>query len=174
MDKLPRRKNIRLKGYDYSQAGYYFITICTKDRQKLFGEIVGAGDPACPRIVGADDPVRPEPFMKSNEIGKMVYDCWNKINDIYNNVMTGAFCLMPNHIHGIVVISGGGQSRPPLPKIIQGYKSVSTRMCFKYNIKTIWQRNYYDRIIRNEHEYLKACEYIENNPLKWVEDKYYI
>lgn len=129
MDKLPRRKNIRLKNYDYSRAGYYFITICTKDRQKLFGEIVGVDDPVCPQ---------------------------------------------PNHIHGIVVIYEGGQGRPPLPKIIQGYKSVSTRMCFKYNIKIIWQRNYYDRIIRNRQEYEEICIYIENNPLKWVEDKYYI
>lgn len=126
MTKLPRRKNIRLKDFDYSQAGYYFITICTKERKKLFGE-----------IVGADDSVSPSPVMKPNEIGNIAYDCWNKINDIYDNVTTDAFCLMPNHIHGIIAISSGGQSRPPLPKIIQGYKSVSTRMCFKYNIKTI-------------------------------------
>ncbi|WP_089284576.1 transposase [Anaerovirgula multivorans] len=163
MDKLPQRKNIRLKNYDYSQAGYYFITICTKGRQNLFGEIVEADDPVCPKQV-----------MKANKIGKIVCACWNKINDIYDNVRTDSFCLMPNHIHGIVVISEGGQSRPPLPKIIQGYKSVSTRMCFKYNIKTIWQRNYHDRIIRNQQEYLKIYEYMENNPLKWAEDKYYI
>ena len=147
----------------YSRAGYYFITICTMDRQKLFGEIVGADDPVCP-----------QPVMRANEIGKIVYKCWNKINDIYDNVRTDAFCLMPNHIHEIVVIYEGGQGRPPLPKIIQGYKSVSTRMCFKYNIKIIWQRNYYDRIIRNRQEYEEICIYIENNPLKWVEDKYYI
>ena len=103
MDKLPRRKDIRLKDYDYSQAGYYFITICAMDRQKLFGEIVGADDPVCP-----------QPVMKANEIGKIACQCWNKINDIYDNVRTDAFCLMPNHIHGIIVISGGwtGSSTP--------------------------------------------------------------
>lgn len=163
MDKLPQRKNIRLKNYDYSQAGYYFITICTQGRLGIFGEIVGADDPVCPQKI-----------MKSNEIGKMVHECWNKINHIYDNVETDAFCLMPNHIHGIIIISEGGQGRPPLQKIIQGYKSVTTRMCFKYNMKKIWQRNYYEHIIRNEFEYQKIYEYIEQNPLKWYEDKYYI
>ena len=163
MDKLPRRKNIRLKNYDYSKAGYYFVTICTKDRQGLFGE-----------IVAADDSVR-QPVMRANKIGKIIYECWSKINEIYDNVRTDAFCLMPNHIHGIIVISEkGGQGRPPLPKIIQGFKSVTTRMCFKYNYKAIWQHNYYERIIRNENEYRKILQYIETNLIKWEVDKYYI
>jgi REP element-mobilizing transposase RayT len=163
MDKLPIRKSIRLKEYDYSQAGYYFITICTVGRLGLFGQIVGADDPVCPK-----------PVMTTNEIGKIVVDCWNRINDIYDNVTTDAFCIMPNHIHGIIVINEGGQGRPPLHKIIQGFKSVTARLCFKYNISTIWQKNYYEHIIRNEQEYLKICEYIEWNPLKWIEDEYYV
>ncbi len=163
MEKLPQRKNVRLKEYDYSQAGYYFITICTHNKMGIFGEIVGADNHVCQQAV-----------MKANRIGRIVYECWNRMNDIYDNVKTDAFCLMPNHIHGIVVISEGGQSRPPLPKIIQGYKSVTTRMCFKYNLKTIWQRNYYEHIIRSELEYQEICKYIENNPLNWAADKYYI
>lgn len=163
MDKLPQRKNIRLKNYDYSQAGYYFITICTNDKSAMFGE-----------IVEADDTISEPPTMRANEIGKIVHECWNRINDIYDNVRTDAFCLMPNHIHGIIVISEGGQGGPTLSKIIQSYKSVTARMCFKYNIKTIWQRNYYGHIIRNELEYQKIYEYIETNPLKWADDKYYI
>lgn len=163
MKQLPRRKNIRLKSYDYSNTGYYFVTICTKNKQKLFGEIIRTDDPVCPSTA-----------MQANSIGKIVKECWYKINDICDHIKTDAFCLMPNHIHGIIMILTGGQSRPPLPKIIQGFKSVSTRMCFSYNLKIIWQRGYYDRVIRNEREYLKACEYIENNSLKWVEDKYYI
>lgn len=162
MEKLSQRKNIRLKEYDYSQAGYYFITICTKNRIPLFGE-----------IVVADDPVR-QSVMKANEIGRMIYQCWNKTNEIYKNVRTDVFCLMPNHIHGIIIISEkNGQSHPSLSKIIQGFKSVTTRLCFKYNHKTLWQRNYYDRIIRNQEEYEKIYEYIETNPLKWKEDEYY-
>jgi len=163
MDKLPQRKNIRLQNYDYSQTGYYFVTICTKDRINIFGNIVVADDPVCHKST-----------METNEIGEIVKNCWNKIDDIYDNAKTDAFCIMPNHVHGIIVVGQGGQSRPPLPKIIQGFKSVTTRMCFKYDIKILWQRNYYDHIIRNEHEYQSICEYIENNPLKWIEDEYYI
>ncbi len=168
---MPRRKSIRLKNYDYSLPGYYFITICAQNHAKIFGNIitaVGADDSVCPNT--AD----PEPHMLANDIGRIVEKCWYKINNLYENVKTDAFCLMPNHIHGIIVISEGGQGRPPLHKIIQGYKSVSTRMCYKYNYRNIWQRNYYDRIIRNEEEYSKIQEYIINNPLKWHEDKYYI
>ena len=67
----------------------------------------------------------------------------------------------------------GGQRRPPLQKIIQGFKSVTTRECYKYGYKQIWQRKYYEHIIRNEKEYYKIIEYIRTNPLKWEEDKYY-
>lgn len=115
MDNLRRRKQLRLKDYDYSQAGYYFITICTKDRLNLFG-----------KIVGADDPVR-LPVMDLNEIGQIVCECWGKTNEIYNNVKTDSYCIMPNHIHGIILIGeAGGQSHPPLQKIIKGFKSVTT------------------------------------------------
>ena len=162
MHKLPERKNIRLKDYDYTRAGHYFITICTKEKEKLFGEIIEADD-SCIQTI-----------MKLNEIGKVACECWENINNIYQDVRTDAFCIMPNHIHGIVVIHEGGQGRPPLQKIIQGYKSVTTRQCFKYGIKNLWQRNYYDRIIRNRREYLKIYEYIEMNPLKWTLDKYYV
>ena len=163
MNKLPQRKNIRLKNYDYSQAGYYFVTICTKDRLGLFGDIV----------LGSEDSAL-LPTTTPNKIGDIVCECWNKINEIYDNVKIDAFCLMPNHIHGIIIISEtDGQSRPSLPKIIQGFKSVSTRMCFKYNYKTIWQKNYYEHIIRSQEEYERIYEYIETNPLKWKEDKYY-
>lgn len=164
MDKLPQRKNMRLKEYDYSQAGYYFITICTKDRMNLFGEI----------LVGSDDSVRPA-TMQVNNIGEIIYSCWDKINDVYDNVKTDAFCIMPNHVHGIIIISeSDGQSRPSLPHIIQGFKSVTTRMCFKYNYKTLWQKSYHDHIIRNEEDYINIYQYIETNPLKWEDDKYYI
>ena len=169
MEKLPKRKNTRLKSYDYSQAGYYFITICSKDKSSLFGE-----------IVGSDDSVRPHisthgPIMRVNEVGKVIQECWDKINGIYDNVRTDAFCLMPNHIHGIIAIyEADGQSRPSLPKIIQGFKSITTRMCFKFNYKTIWQGSFYDHIIRDEDDYKRIYEYIDTNQIKWEIDKYYI
>ena len=164
MNDLPRRRQLRLKDYDYSQPGYYFITICAEGKTKYFWlELKGVDDPA-------------HPFqMQSNKIGDIVCECWNKINELYDGIKTDSFCLMPNHIHGIIVIeNAGGQGRPPLQKIIQGFKSVTTRMCFKYNFQTIWQRGYYEHIIRAEEESYKIKEYIENNALKWQDDKYYI
>ncbi|MBB6218761.1 REP element-mobilizing transposase RayT [Anaerosolibacter carboniphilus] len=159
----PKRKSIRLKDYDYGQAGYYFVTVCTVNRNSLFG-----------KIVGVDDPVHP-PLMQKNQIGEIVFECWNRINRIYPNVVTDEFCLMPNHIHGIVLISEMvGQGRPTLQKIMQGFKSVTTRMCFKYGYRNIWQKSYYEHVIRNEQELNEIREYIINNPIKWREDKYFI
>ncbi|HHT50845.1 MAG TPA: hypothetical protein GXZ78_05170 [Eubacteriaceae bacterium] len=73
---------------------------------------------------------------------------------------------MPNHIHGIINNLSGGQRRPPLHQIIQGYKSVTTRLCYEFKIKSLWQHNYYDRVIRSREEYLTILEYVKNNPLK--------
>ena len=167
---MHQRKRLRLKEYDYSQPGYYFVTICTKDREGLFGN-----------IVGVDDPVHP-PLMKLNQIGEIVCECWKKINELYENIKTDFFCLMPNHIHGIIVISdadgrsvrGGGQGRPPLHKIIQGFKSVTTRMCFIYGYKTIWQQNYYEHIMRGEQELNSIRQYITDNSTSWQDDEYYM
>jgi len=163
MGQLPQRKNIRLKNYDYSTPGYYFITICTKDRMGLFGDIVIEQD--APTLSGK---------MDISDVGKIVCECWIKINELYDNVTTDLFCIMPNHIHGIIIISETDGESPTLAKIIQGFKSVTSRMCFKYNYKTIWQANYYEHIIRNQEEYEKICEYIQTNAMKWEEDKYYI
>ena len=164
MGKLPQRKNTRLKNYDYSKPGYYFITICTKDRMGIFGDIVF--EPAASNLSGK---------MDLSDIGCIICECWLEINELYENVTTDAFCIMPNHIHGIIVISETDSDSPPsLAKIIQGFKSVTSRICYKYNYKTIWQANYYEHIIRNQEEYEKICEYIQTNPLKWEEDMYYI
>ena len=159
--ELPIRKTARLCGYDYSQAGYYFVTICTKDKHEILGH-----------IVGADDSVRPS--VVKSQIGIIVENSWHEINRVYENVKAVKFCVMPNHIHGIIVIENtGGQSRPPLQKVIQGYKSVTTRMCFTMGCRQIWQRSYNDHVIRNESEYLKICQYIDKNPAQWEKDRYY-
>ena len=163
MNDLSQRKQIRLKDYGYSQPGYYFITICAKDKQSIFGDITEVND-----LI--------QPFqMQSSKIGEIVCKCWNKINELYEGIKTDSFCLMPNHIHGIIVIyRTGGQGRPPLPRIIQGFKSVTTRMCLKFDYQAVWQRGYYEHIIRNEEELYKIREYIKNNILKWKDDKYYV
>ena len=177
MKELPTRKSLRLKQYDYSRNGAYFITICTYNREHLLGH-----------IVGADDPVRPS-VTEESEIGQIARTCWNEINNIYQNIRTDKFCIMPNHVHGIIFIENGdghverdaggqagdvgGQGRPPLHKVLQGYKSVTTRMCFQMGHQKIWQRSYHDRIIRSEAEYQKIWQYIEENPTKWEEDEHY-
>ena len=166
--ELPQRKNIRLKYYDYSLEGYYFITICTKDRKEILGKI---------KPVGADDPVRPKPNISEEKInltpiGTIVEKYWKETNKIYDNVILDEYVIMPNHMHGIICLKGG-QSRPPLQKIIQGFKSVTTRECFRYGYKQIWQRNYYEHVIRNDKEYYEIKNYIQNNIINWETDKYF-
>ena len=178
MNKLLGRKNIRLQNYDYSQAGYYFVTICTQDRQKLFGEIING------KLILND---------RGEMIKKWIYEIENK----FSHILIDRYIIMPNHLHCIIIVGAdlcvcpknnimpykqGGHIGLPLPQIIQWFKTMTTNEYIKgvknkiyppFN-KKIWQRNYYDRIIRNEQEYEKIYEYIENNPLKWEEDKYYI
>lgn len=161
MDKLPNRKNIRLKDFNYSQTGYYFITICTKDKKNIFWN-VGASF-ACPH----------QQHHLSN-IGKTIDTEINKINNIYETyVEINNYVIMPNHIHMIIIIynKGGENSQAPkISRIIQQFKgSISKQAGFP-----LWQKSFYDHIIRNQTEYEKINEYIETNPLKWEEDKYYL
>ena len=163
---LPQRKNIRLKGYDYSNAGYYFITICTHNRQPLFGSIDNGQ-------------------MILNEYGQIAMQDLLLIPEGFINVKLDKFVVMPNHLHGIIAITGDeiGQSeaersRPfptaVIPKIIGLYKSGIARKIHELDPGIIvWQKSYHDHIIRNEAEYQKIWEYIDTNPLKWEIDKYY-
>ena len=156
MEKLPNRKNIRLKEYDYSQAGYYFVTICTHNRQNLLGKVVGGGLCAAPYV------------MLSN-IGKDVETNLLKLPRIFDGIVIKPYIIMPNHIHFVVQLTGR-HGDLPLHKLVGQFKSYTT----KIHSGILWQRNYYDHIIRNQQEYEKIYEYIETNPLKWEEDKYYI
>ena len=130
----------------------------------------------CMCTVGADDSVRPimkMPKIKNTIIGEIVNNYWCEIQNLYNGIKIHDYIIMPDHIHGIIEIQGG-QGRPPLQKIIQGFKSVTTRKCFLFGYKQIWQRNYYEHIIRNEKELYQIIEYIEYNPLNWENDEYNI
>ncbi|MBW2558634.1 MAG: hypothetical protein JRD69_07385 [Deltaproteobacteria bacterium] len=133
-----RRRSIRLKGYDYSQAGLYFITMCTHNRLCLFGEIKNGE-------------------MILNEYGEIAEKEWIKTSKMRANIYLDVFGIMPNHVHGIIEINGivegrGTMHRAPTP---------------------VWQRNYYEHIIRNEKSCHQIAEYIQTNPLKWRDDKYY-
>jgi len=174
----PRRKNsLRLHGYDYSAVGAYFVTIVTWQREMLFGEIVAGETPEGGQVV-------------LNEMGKIVRDEWERTPQIRREVELGAYVVMPNHLHGVVIINDnddvyavGATGRSPLrphgpkPKslgaIMAGFKSsVTKRINTLHNSPgvPVWQRNYHDRIIRNEREMTRIWNYIESNPARWDDD----
>ncbi len=166
------RKPNRLQDYDYSQAGYYLVTICTQDKVNYFGEIEKAR-------------------MQLNDIGQIATDCWQDIPEHFRNTALDEFVVMPNHIHGIVVIKGNDFLRDDgvgnndrcslrrarnmelLPKIISQYKSSVTRMVRKRwgNHSFGWQKSFYDHVIRNDADLHRVRTYIQNNPLNWELDR---
>lgn len=171
---LHHRHSIRLKEYDYSQNGMYFITVCAQNRECLFGEII--------EIVGAGPCARPG--MKLNNVGKMIETVWNEIPKYYNNMEIDVFQIMPNHIHGIIVINNGqpqgvAPTKLSLPDVVHRFKTMTTKRYIDgvknkhwppFNGK-LWQRNYYEHIIRNEQSLEEIREYIVNNPSNWGNDQ---
>lgn len=207
------RRSIRLKGYDYSQPGAYFITMCTQDRACLFGEVVDGK-------------------MRLNDAGRMVEKWWVELNRKFPGVQTDAYIVMPNHFHGIIVITvgadlrvcpyaddgtdahgvgadlrvcphpNGGTGAPqpgahvsgahvsgahasgahagaPLPEIVQWFKTMTTNEYIR-GVKTLgwppfrgrlWQRNYYEHIIRDDESLNRIRRYIAENPLRWRLDR---
>ncbi len=143
------------------------MTIVTHDRKSIFG-----------RIINGD--------MELNDIGKMVKEVWMAIPDHFPNVEMGEYVIMPNHIHGIISITVEATHASPLPRISKGpmpgsigaiigsYKSAATRSFHKIqnsHENSLWQRNYYEHIIRNERDYQAIYEYILANPINWEEDE---
>lgn len=157
------RRSIRMPGYDYSREGAYFVTICAYDRGCLFGEIKDGG-------------------MQLNEFGKIVGRCWYDLSNHYKNMELDCFVIMPNHIHGIIKIVGAGFKPAPtdvdtnhgLPEIIRALKTFSARKINQIRKNPgmpVWQRNYYEHIIRGEDELNRIREYIINNPAQWDNDR---
>lgn len=179
-----RNESSRLKGWDYSNDGQYFITICTHDRQCLFGKVING-------------------IMQLSEIGKIVHEEWNKSFEIRDELFCDVWILMPNHLHAIVRICGDcGDGRPSVrtelgddcgagrpagrtgiayrsPKsissFIAGFKSSATKKINELRCMPrvpVWQTRFHDHIIRNEEEYIRIERYINVNPDKWEEDKF--
>ena len=168
-ERLVKRRSIRLKEYDYSRAGAYFLTICTHRRQCLLGAMVDG------RVI-------------LSSIGKIVVEEWLRSAEVRKEIELDAFVIMPNHLHGIVAIHGGereivsncleAERRTIKPKTIgsfvSGFKAAVTVRANELRGtpgKSIWQRNYYEHIIRSEKELNRIREYIENNPLRWQIDR---
>jgi REP element-mobilizing transposase RayT len=161
---IHHRRSVRLREYDYSSNGYYFVTICTQHREHIFGEIVNGK-------------------MALSESGKIVDVWWRKIFVKYDYVLMDEYVIMPNHMHGIMVIVGAGFPRPQeimyenrilgIGQIIAFFKYQTTKVM---NVlqdmpgNRVWQRNYYERVIRCGAELKNARQYIIDNPRKWVDD----
>ncbi|PVD52769.1 hypothetical protein DC498_07510 [Terrimonas sp.] len=191
MNKHHHRRSIRLKGYDYSKAGLYFITICCQHKICRFGEIINKK-------------------MVLNEFGQIAYNEWIKLPERFPNFELDVFQIMPNHMHGIIALVGAplagapdkntdvctnvpinddgndtvvGAGASPAPttvgNIIGAYKSLAANGCLDIDksknetMGKLWQRNYYEHIIRDEKSYQNISNYIINNPAKWAEDKFY-
>jgi putative transposase len=165
-----RRRSIRLKGYDYALPGAYFVTLNTWHREHLFGEIVDGE-------------------MQLSEYGELVQDCWDETPAHFARVQLDAFVVMPNHVHLVIILTDSDTSRgtacraraptfgksipDSLPTIIRSLKSAVTKRVNELRetpSAPVWQRNYYERVIRNERKLDAVRRYIVANPANWNED----
>lgn len=171
------RKRLRLKNYDYSKPGAYFITICVKNRKCVFGEIRNGK-------------------MFLNEWGKIVHQQWEWLHHQYDYLIMDEFVVMPNHFHAILIIAdniaGNGRDRSlqnvycnqspqqpqkikPVPELIGAFKTTSSKLIHQSGLPNFkWQKSYYEHIIRNEHSMQRIRKYIIENPQKWESDLDYI
>lgn len=159
--ELPKRKPNRLKDYDYSQSGAYFVTICVSQRRCVLGDVVSVGESiALPSRINL------------SAYGKTVDDAIDNISKYYPTVTVDKYVIMPNHVHLLLQMhrdNGRTMSAPTISRIIAQMKGCITK---KTGV-SIWQKSFYDHIIRNEKEYLEIWEYIDSNPEKWEEDCFY-
>jgi len=174
--EMHHRKSIRLNEYDYSQPGMYYLTICTHNRQFFFGDITGEE-------------------MRLHDAGIAAVNCWDEIPKHFPNVLLDQCIVMPNHVHGIIVITEAAGAngdvgandysplrtvQPPRKKgtskkigsIVRGFKIGVTKWFQEnHSPQTVWQRNYYEHIIRDDDDLNRIREYIINNPMNWDIDE---
>jgi putative transposase len=178
MKKKPRRhlrRSIRLKGYDYTLSGAYFVTICIQGGECLLGDVV-------------------EDEIRANLAGLMVQESWHALTNRFSGVDIDAFVVMPNHVHGVIILYGdhdvsknpsvsqemtGTRAAPAVGDVVGAYKSITTIEYIRGVRERgwpafegrFWQRNYWERIIRNEREFEAIRRYIWNNPASWKKDR---
>lgn len=171
-----RIASARAPWWDYGQDAAYFVTICTKDRKHFFGDVVNG-------------------VMKLSHVGIIADLLWNEIKNHANHIGLDEYVVMPNHVHGILILNGNRVetthplSLPPVPEpptksrfqnqgkntlssIVGSYKSAVTRHAHRLGFEFEWQSRFHDHVIRNEEEYHRIANYISLNPKKWNEDKF--
>ena len=171
-EQLPKRKRNRLKNYNYNWRSSYFITVCTKDRRSILGSVskkyISDGnsdsDENCV-AVSAD--------VILSKIGKVVQKHIEASRDAYDNIELENYVIMPNHIHLILYVSGADEESTSPCAAIPKYISVLKKYINKECGKNIFQRSYYDHIIRNEKDFDKVWDYVEGNPIMWEKDCLY-
>ncbi len=169
-----RAESARLKGWDYSSVGYYFVTICTLEKLCTLGAVVDG-------------------VMRLSAVGKIVAEEWQKTAALRNNVTLDEWVVMPNHMHGIICINDGdtvethcnaslpkaqysnafGPQKNNLSSIIRGFKGASTKRIHLDDHDFAWQARFHDEIIRDDNMLARVREYIRNNPLQWELDEEY-
>jgi len=176
-----RRRPLHLRGFDYSKEGAYFVTICTRNREYLFGAVVDGE-------------------MRLNNVGRVVQTVWGGLSDRFPTIELDAFVVMPNHVHGILVVRaalappkrrkvgaglalpvGGAASSAPtrfasttLGTVVRAFKSISAigvNRLLSRSGQSLWQRSYYEHVIRTEESLSRIREYIATNPLRWELDR---
>ena len=179
------RRQIRLKNYNYSENGAYFVTICSKNKEGLFGKVVGDGIPDVP-LAERDD--NGNVYVKLSDVGQTIQQTIKYIDEHNENIEIEKYVIMPNHIHLLIMIKRinekdfGTSGKPSptknedetraneiIPKLISSLK----RYTNKQSGIDLWQRSYHDHIIRTQKDYDRISEYIDTNPIKWKFDKYY-
>ena len=173
-EELPKRKSTRLKSFDYSSAGAYFVTICTKDRKRILSNIikpsVGVGAFDDPMNGAHDDP--PTPQIRLTEIGK-VTEKYLLSSENIPGVKIDRYVIMPDHVHMILRISAESILDGPMWPSAPAKASIDARirswktLIAKQLKQSIWQRSYFDHVIRCEQDYLEIVKYIDENPAKW-------
>ena len=171
MTELPKRVHPRLRGYDYSRSGVYFLTLCTQNRLPILSEIVGRGIPDAP-------------LVQLSETGRCVQDAMDYLAGHDAQIQIAASVIMPNHIHLLLVLMTAGASPRPtegahfgIPDVMRVFKSQTTRRWNQYRGtqgRPLWQASYHDHIIRDENDLLNHWSYIEHNPARWAEDEYHV
>ena len=161
----PNRKRVRLPGFDYDTPGYYFITLCTTQKQKLLCDIVGTGLPDGPQV-------------RFTQYGQIALAQLEQMCDFYDDLKVEKYVIMPNHIHMLIHLTDSGLYREknanPTNNRISQFIGTFKRFCNRAYGRNIWQARSYDHVIRGEQDYREIWAYIDENPIRWTADRFFI